>query len=71
MRAGVTASLEALVAPDLGAGVGQVIGALGFGIGVVFLVVGRTELFTENFFVRWRQPSRARASGDSSDACGS
>lgn len=34
--------LEALVAPDLGPGVGQVVGALGFGIGLVFLVVGRT-----------------------------
>lgn len=42
--------LEALVAPDLGPGVGRVVGALGFGIGLVFLVVGRTELFSENFF---------------------
>lgn len=42
--------VDALVAPDLGSGVAHVAGALGFGIGVVFLVVGRTELFTENFF---------------------
>ena len=42
--------VEALVEPDLGSGVAHVAGALGFGIGVVFLVVGRTELFSENFF---------------------
>lgn len=41
---------EALVAPDLGAGVARVAGALAFGVGVVFLVVGRSELFSENFF---------------------
>lgn len=44
------AVVDALVEPDLGAGVAQLAGALAFGIGVVFLVVGRTELFTENFF---------------------
>lgn len=38
------------VEPDLGSGVAAVFGALAFGIGVVFLVVGRSELFTENFF---------------------
>jgi formate/nitrite transporter FocA (FNT family) len=41
---------EALVEPDLGPGVATVAGALAFGIGVVFLVVGRSELFSENFF---------------------
>lgn len=41
---------EALVAPELGDGVGALAGALAFGIGVVFLIVGRTELFSENFF---------------------
>lgn len=41
---------EALIAPHLGSGVGTVAGALAFGIGVVFLVVGRSELFSENFF---------------------
>ena len=41
---------EALIAPDLGRGVATVAGALAFGIGVVFLVVGRSELFSENFF---------------------
>lgn len=40
----------ALVEPEFGSGVADLIGALAFGIGLVFLVVGRTELFTENFF---------------------
>ncbi len=39
-----------LVEPDLGSGVADVAGAAAFGIGLVFLVVGRSELFTENFF---------------------
>lgn len=42
--------VEALVEPEFGPGPAQLAGALGFGIGVVFLVVGRTELFSENFF---------------------
>jgi formate/nitrite transporter FocA (FNT family) len=41
---------ESLVAPALGEGPGRLAGALAFAIGVVFLVVGRSELFTENFF---------------------
>jgi formate/nitrite transporter FocA (FNT family) len=41
---------EALISKDLGDGVATVAGALAFGIGVVFLVVGRSELFSENFF---------------------
>jgi formate-nitrite transporter family protein len=49
---GITALgvLEALVEPELGAGIAQVAGGLGFAIGLVFVVVGRTELFSENFF---------------------
>ncbi len=39
-----------LVEPALGAGPGKLAGALAFAIGLVFLVVGRSELFTENFF---------------------
>lgn len=35
---------------DLGSGVATVLGAGAFGIGLVFLVVGRSELFTEDFF---------------------
>jgi formate/nitrite transporter FocA (FNT family) len=42
--------VDALVAPEFGAGVGSLAGAFAFAIGVVFLVVGRSELFTENFF---------------------
>lgn len=42
--------VEAMVAPALGEGVGALAGALAFAIGLVFLIVGRTELFTENFF---------------------
>ena len=35
---------------SVGHGVATIGGALAFAIGVVFLVVGRSELFTENFF---------------------
>ncbi len=41
---------QALAEPVLGADLAKVLGALAFGIGLVFLVVGRAELFTENFF---------------------
>ncbi|KGM09603.1 formate/nitrite transporter family protein [Cellulomonas carbonis] len=40
----------ALVEPALGRELGSLAGALAFGIGIVFLVVGRTELFSENLF---------------------
>lgn len=40
----------ALIEPELGPGIGKVAGALAFGIGLVFLIVGRSELFSENFF---------------------
>ncbi|TLM84712.1 formate/nitrite transporter family protein [Pseudarthrobacter sp. NamE5] len=39
-----------LVEPALGTGLGKLAGALAFGIGLVFLITGRSELFTENFF---------------------
>ncbi|MCF6506457.1 formate/nitrite transporter family protein [Blastococcus sp. MG754426] len=42
--------VEGLVAQSAASGVGRVAGALAFAIGLVFLVVGRSELFTENFF---------------------
>ncbi len=41
---------QALVEADLGSGTAKVVGALAFAIGLVFLVVGRSELFTDNFF---------------------
>lgn len=42
--------VDSLVAPQFGSEFARLLGALGFAIGVVFLIVGRTELFTENFF---------------------
>jgi len=41
--------VSALLAPQ-GDGVARISGALAFGVGVVFLVVSRAELFNENFF---------------------
>jgi formate/nitrite transporter FocA (FNT family) len=51
--AGITvlALLTAEVAHHFGRHFGHVIGSLGFGIGFVFLILGRGELFTENFLV--------------------
>jgi len=40
-----------LAAARFGDSVGQLVGALAFGIGFVFIVAGRSELFTENFLV--------------------
>ena len=42
--------VESLVEPEGGEGLAKLAGALAFAIGLVFLVVGRSELFTENFF---------------------
>lgn len=42
--------IESLATPRLGVELAGLLGALGFALGVVFLIVGRTELFTENFF---------------------
>jgi formate-nitrite transporter family protein len=42
--------IEGLAQPSVASGVAQILGALGFAIGLVFLIVGRTELFSENFF---------------------
>ncbi len=44
---GVTHSLAA---EDLGTGPAELLGAIAFAVGLVFLVIGRTELFSENFF---------------------
>jgi len=41
--------VHALVKPAFG-DVATIAGALAFGVGVVFLVIGRAELFNENFF---------------------
>src|SRR3954447_7573859 len=42
---------SALVTPRFGPGVGHLAGSVAFGICFVFIVVGRSELFTENFLI--------------------
>lgn len=42
--------VTALAEPRLGPELAKLLGALAFGIGLVFLIVGRSELFSENFF---------------------
>lgn len=42
--------VTALVEPQFGPEMGKLAGALAFGVGLVFLIVGRSELFSENFF---------------------
>ncbi|MBW3640280.1 MAG: formate/nitrite transporter family protein [Actinobacteria bacterium] len=42
--------VQALVEPEFGPELAKLGGALAFGIGLVFLIVGRAELFSENFF---------------------
>ncbi|QCJ46728.1 formate/nitrite transporter family protein [Haloprofundus sp. MHR1] len=39
-----------IVRAAVGPGLGHLAGALAFGVGLVFLIVGRAELFNENFF---------------------
>lgn len=48
-----------LVSDRFGTSIGQLAGALAFGIGLTFVVVGRSELFTENFL----GPITAKATG--------
>ena len=45
------ATVTALVTPQLGPSLAHFVGSLFFGIAFIFIVVGRSELFTENFFV--------------------
>jgi formate/nitrite transporter FocA (FNT family) len=45
------ATVTALVTPALGPSAAHFVGSLFFGIAFIFIVVGRSELFTENFFV--------------------
>ena len=45
------AMADASTTTRFGSDVGHLAGALAFGIGFVFVVVGRSELFTENFLV--------------------
>jgi formate/nitrite transporter FocA (FNT family) len=41
----------AAIEPHFGRDAGRLAGAIAFGVGFVFVVVGRSELFTENFLV--------------------
>lgn len=50
------------VEPRAGTGVAHLAGSIGFGIAFVFIVVGRSELFTENFLVPITGLSRNRGS---------
>jgi formate-nitrite transporter family protein len=45
------AVLSAPLEPHFGRDAAGVVGAVGFGVGFVYLIVGRGELFTENFLV--------------------
>jgi len=45
------ATVTALVTPKFGPSMAHFVGSLFFGIAFIFIVVGRSELFTENFFV--------------------
>ena len=45
------ATVTALVTPKLGPSMAHFVGSLFFGIAFIFITVGRSELFTENFFV--------------------
>jgi len=45
------ATVTALLTPQLGPSAAHMFGSLFFGIAFIFIVVGRSELFTENFFV--------------------
>ena len=42
--------VQAQTEPAVGPEMARVLGAVAFGVGLVFLVVSRSELFTENFF---------------------
>ncbi len=44
-------TMTALLTPKLGPSAAHFFGAFGFGLAFIFIVVGRSELFTENFLV--------------------
>jgi formate/nitrite transporter FocA (FNT family) len=54
---------EALVEPSLGAQMAKLAGSLAFAVGLVFLIVGRTELFSENFLDPVAAALKERQSG--------
>ena len=55
--------LHGLVEPRFGPEMAKVAGAAGFGLGLLFLIVSRAELFTENFFDPVATAIDERASG--------
>jgi formate/nitrite transporter FocA (FNT family) len=54
--------IAASLTPRTGSDVGHLVGSLGFGIAFVFIVIGRSELFTENFLVPMAGLQGGRAS---------
>ena len=56
------AATIAAAAPHLGVDLARLLGSLAFGISFVFIVVGRSELFTENFLVPITGLDRTRRS---------
>jgi formate/nitrite transporter FocA (FNT family) len=56
------AAAAAAMAPHFGPAAAHFFGSLGFGIAFVFIVVGRSELFTENFLVPVTALRRGRLS---------
>lgn len=56
------ATVTALLTPRLGPSAAHFAGSLFFGIAFIFIVVGRSELFTENFFIPITALRRGRLS---------
>lgn len=56
------AIVEALASPSLGE-LAKLLGALAFGIGLPFLILGRAELFSENFFDPIAAAFKSKGSG--------
>ncbi len=59
--------VHALVEPMFGVDTAKLAGAATFGIGLLFLVLSRAELFTENFF----DPVPLRSIAVSANSCSS
>jgi formate/nitrite transporter FocA (FNT family) len=57
------AAATAAITPHFGKSAGHFVGSLFFGIAFIFIVVGRSELFTENFLVPITALRRGKLSG--------
>jgi formate/nitrite transporter FocA (FNT family) len=62
VAAGIDVAFGVVAFGTVAALAGRVAGAIGFGVAFVFIVVGRSELFTENFLVPIAGLERTRAS---------